>query len=108
MTALDILVILLLGGGALIGFIRGFVHEALSLFAWTGHVWWHLAAAMAVANVAGSLLGTRLALRHGAGFVRGMFIVVVGLLIVKTGYDAFLRPAVATTPAAGPTMQPAP
>jgi membrane protein required for colicin V production len=34
MTALDILVILLLGGGALIGFIRGFVHEALSLFAW--------------------------------------------------------------------------
>ena len=34
MTALDILVLLLLGGGALIGFIRGFVHEALSLFAW--------------------------------------------------------------------------
>ena len=37
------------------------------------------------------LLGTRLALRHGAGFVRGVFIVVVGALILKTGYDAFLR-----------------
>jgi len=33
-TALDIFVILLLGGGALIGFVRGFVHEVLSLFAW--------------------------------------------------------------------------
>jgi uncharacterized membrane protein YfcA len=43
---------------------------------------------MAVANVAGSLLGARLALRHGAGFVRGVFIVVVGALIVRTGWDA--------------------
>jgi membrane protein required for colicin V production len=34
MTALDVFVILLLGGGALVGFVRGFVHEALSLFAW--------------------------------------------------------------------------
>ena len=34
MDALDIFVILLLGGAALIGFIRGFVHEVLALFAW--------------------------------------------------------------------------
>ena len=34
MSALDIFVILLLGGGALIGFVRGFVHETLSLLAW--------------------------------------------------------------------------
>ena len=34
MSALDIFVILLLGGGAMIGFVRGFVHELLSLFAW--------------------------------------------------------------------------
>lgn len=34
MTALDIFVILLLGGGALVGFIRGFVHEVLALLAW--------------------------------------------------------------------------
>ena len=34
MSALDIFVILLLGGGALIGFVRGFVHEVLSLTAW--------------------------------------------------------------------------
>lgn len=64
---------------------------ALLLFAFTGHVWWHYALALAVANVLGSLLGTRLALRHGAGFVRGFFILVVSALIVRTGYDAFLR-----------------
>jgi uncharacterized membrane protein YfcA len=46
---------------------------------------------MAVANVVGSLLGTRLALRHGAGFVRSMFIVVVSALILKTAFDAFLK-----------------
>ncbi len=64
---------------------------ALGLFIAKGHVWWHYAAAMAVANVAGSLLGTRLALKHGTGFVRGVFLLVVGALILKTGYDAFLR-----------------
>jgi membrane protein required for colicin V production len=34
MTALDIFVILLLGGATLIGFVRGFTHEVLSLIAW--------------------------------------------------------------------------
>ncbi|HXH53412.1 MAG TPA: CvpA family protein [Sphingomicrobium sp.] len=34
MSALDIFVILLLGGGAMIGFVRGFVQELMSLFAW--------------------------------------------------------------------------
>ena len=43
------------------------------------------------AQVADSVIGTQLALKHGAGFVRVVFIVVVGALILKTGYDAFLR-----------------
>ena len=38
MSALDIFVILLLGGGALIGFVRGFVHEVLSLLAWVASI----------------------------------------------------------------------
>ena len=64
---------------------------ALILFALKGHVWWHYAATLAVANIVGSLLGTHLALKHGAGFVRVVFIFVVSALILKTGYDAFLR-----------------
>ena len=34
MSALDIFVFLLLIGGAAVGFVRGFTHEVLSLFAW--------------------------------------------------------------------------
>lgn len=66
---------------------------ALILFTWKGHVWWHLALAMAVANVIGSLLGTRLALKHGSGFVRVVFLMVVTALIIKTGWDAWVRGA---------------
>ncbi len=63
---------------------------ALMLFAAKGHVWWHFVLVMALANVLGSLLGTRLALKHGTGFVRAVFILVVTALIIKTGYDAFI------------------
>jgi hypothetical protein len=61
------------------------------LFIYKGHIWWHFALVMAVANVVGSLAGTHIALKHGTGFVRGVFIVVVSALILKTGYDAFLH-----------------
>jgi len=64
---------------------------ALILFTLKGHVWWHFALSLAVANVLGSVIGTRLALKLGTGFVRSVFIVVVSALILKTGYDAFLR-----------------
>ncbi|MEY4979280.1 MAG: hypothetical protein RLZZ352_1550 [Pseudomonadota bacterium] len=64
--------------------------SAVMLFAWTGHIWWHYALTLAVANVAGSLLGTRLALRHGSGLVRQVFMVVVSGLILKMLYDAWV------------------
>jgi membrane protein required for colicin V production len=38
MTALDIFVILTIGGAALIGFTRGLVHELLSLAAWVAGI----------------------------------------------------------------------
>jgi len=62
---------------------------ALVLFGWAGHVLWQLMLPLAIANVLGSGLGTRLALRHGTGFVRGVFLVVVSALILKTALDAF-------------------
>ena len=34
MTALDVFVFLLIIGGGAVGFVRGFVHEVISLFAW--------------------------------------------------------------------------
>jgi uncharacterized protein len=64
---------------------------ALLLFGLKGHVLWHYGLVMAVANVAGSVIGARVAIKHGAGFVRTVFIFVVSALIVKTAYDAFLK-----------------
>jgi uncharacterized membrane protein YfcA len=65
--------------------------SALIWFGYSGHLIWKLAALMAVCQVVGSLIGTRLALKHGSGFVRKLFLVVVSLLIVKTAYDSFMR-----------------
>nr|WP_319564354.1 TSUP family transporter [uncultured Rhodoferax sp.] len=65
--------------------------SALALFIAKGHIWWHFVLAMAVANVLGSLAGTRLALKHGTGFVRVVFLLVVSALICKTSWDAFWR-----------------
>jgi uncharacterized membrane protein YfcA len=62
---------------------------ALSYFLPHGNVLPILAVAMAVANITGSILGTRLALRYGSGFVRQLFIVAVCLLIVKFAWDTF-------------------
>lgn len=64
---------------------------ALAWFIPHGHVEWALALPMAAANVAGSSVGTQLALKHGAGFVRIAFLLVVGALIAKTGWDAWTR-----------------
>lgn len=56
---------------------------AIVLFTAKGHVWWHVVLVMAICNVIGSLLGTRMALQHGTRFVRAAFVCVVAALIVK-------------------------
>jgi hypothetical protein len=60
-------------------------------FGYSGHLLWQLGLLMAVCQVAGSLVGTRLAIKHGSAFVRKLFLAVVSLLILKTGYDAIAR-----------------
>ena len=64
---------------------------ALLWFGYSGHLLWQVGLMMAACNIGGSLIGTRLAVRHGSDFVRKVFLVVVSALIVKTSYDAFLR-----------------
>ncbi|MDP2795278.1 MAG: TSUP family transporter [Sulfurisoma sp.] len=63
---------------------------ALAWFAPAGHVLWQLALAMAVFNIVGAMAGSRLALRHGSGFVRWVFLAVTAVLIAKFGYDTAL------------------
>ncbi|WP_294391827.1 CvpA family protein [uncultured Sphingomonas sp.] len=38
LTALDVIVLVLIGGGAILGLVRGFVTEILSLFAWVAAI----------------------------------------------------------------------
>jgi uncharacterized membrane protein YfcA len=65
--------------------------SALMWFGVSGHLLWQLGLLMAACQVAGSLVGTRLAIRHGSAFVRKLFLVVVSVLILKTGYDALAK-----------------
>jgi len=60
---------------------------ALSFFAGHGHLLWRVAALMAVCNVAGAMIGSRVALQRGAGFVRQVFLGVVCVLIAKIAWD---------------------
>ncbi|MGC4060827.1 MAG: TSUP family transporter [Aquabacterium sp.] len=63
---------------------------AIAVFAASGHIHWYLVALMGPANIAGSWLGARIAMRQGVGFVRDVFILVVSALLVKTAYAAFV------------------
>lgn len=60
---------------------------AILFFVSHGSVIWIAAALMACCNLAGAILGSRLALRRGSAFVRSLFLVVVSLLIVKLAWD---------------------
>lgn len=80
------------------GFLEASVHAklanlttnigALLVFGSQGEVWWLLGGVMAVANVAGGYLGARLALKLGSGFVRIVFLVVLGALAARLAVDS--------------------
>jgi membrane protein required for colicin V production len=74
MTALDIFVLLLLGGAALIGFVRGFAHEVLSLIAWI--------AAIAMLKLFHAPLAERLS--DSVGTDAGAAVLAFALLFVPT------------------------
>jgi uncharacterized protein len=61
---------------------------ALAYFTLQSQVLLQVGFALALCNAAGSIAGTRLALRRGNDFVRVLFITIVGVLIVKTAADA--------------------
>lgn len=60
---------------------------ALAYFVPNGYVLPVLAILMASANVSGSVLGTRLALKYGSSFIRRVFLLMVTVLIVKFAWD---------------------
>lgn len=63
---------------------------ALTFFIPAGNVLWTIGLTMAVFNIVGAAIGARLALRHGSGFVRWVFVAVSVALTGKFGYDTLL------------------
>lgn len=60
---------------------------ALSFFIPTGHVLFGIGLGMALANIFGSLMGVRLALKYGSGLIRILFLILVSILIIRLTYQ---------------------
>ncbi|GAA1366164.1 TSUP family transporter [Arthrobacter rhombi] len=60
---------------------------ALAFFLPTGHLLWGLGLLLGLANMVGGYLGARMAVSKGSKFIRVVFLVVVGVLIIRLGYD---------------------
>ena len=63
--------------------------SALVVFIRHGKYFLELAIIMAICNIVGSFVGTRIALRKGNSFVRTLFLVIVTLMILRYAYDIF-------------------
>ena len=60
---------------------------AIIVFGITGSILWLLGLLMGLCNMAGAIIGARMAIRRGSGFVRIVFLAVVGVLILRLAWD---------------------
>lgn len=60
--------------------------SALLYFLPTGNVFYTVAIPMAVFNMGGGWVGSRVAMKHGAGFIRILFLFLLVILTVKLAY----------------------
>lgn len=63
--------------------------SALIVFISQGNYIMELAIMMAVFNITGNLIGTKMALKRGNQFIRTIFLFIVVLMILRYGYDIF-------------------
>lgn len=64
--------------------------SAFLYLALTNHVNYSLAIPMAVFNIAGAVVGTKLAIWRGNQLIRKLFLTVVTVLIIKLAYDSLV------------------
>lgn len=62
---------------------------AIIIFGLNGEIIWKIGLTLAIANIAGGLIGARIALRGGSNLVRKVFMGVTLALIVKVAIDTF-------------------
>jgi uncharacterized protein len=63
--------------------------SALVVFIRQGNFILGIAVLMALFQIAGSIIGTKMAIKRGNGFIRIFFLVIVSLMIIRYGYDVF-------------------
>ena len=64
---------------------------SITLFVLKGKIIWAVAIPMALCNIIGAWLGAKLAISQGNGFIRIFFLIVVGLALLRFGYDVFFK-----------------
>lgn len=62
---------------------------SLLVFIQVGNIYWTLGLLMGLANLSGSLLGARLAIRRGSPFVRKVLLAAVAVLILRLAFSIF-------------------
>ena len=65
--------------------------SALLVFKRQGNYILELAIIMAVCNITGSVIGSKLAMKKGNAFVRSFFLVLLFIMILRYGYDIFIK-----------------
>jgi uncharacterized membrane protein YfcA len=65
--------------------------SALISFIKQGNYILEIALLLAICNVTGSIIGTKLALKQGNKFIRILFLGIVCLMIVRYGYDVVVK-----------------
>jgi hypothetical protein len=63
--------------------------SALVVFIRHGNFILGIAILMALFQIAGSIIGTKMAIKRGNGFIRIFFLIIVSLMIMRYGYDVF-------------------
>jgi uncharacterized protein len=64
---------------------------SIVFFAWSSKIIYTIAIPMAICNGIGGLLGARLAILKGNGFIRIFFLIVVAGTIIRFAYDVFVK-----------------
>ncbi len=61
------------------------------MFAYLGQIHYVYGLVMGIAQIGGAMLGSRMAIQKGSGFVRTLFIVVTMTLLAKNAYDFMMH-----------------
>lgn len=90
-----ILIVAMLGYGFLQASVNAKVANlttnlaAIVVYGVHGEILLVLGIMMAAANITGGVIGARMAVKNGNAFVRRVFLIVLGILIVKLAWDVF-------------------